>query len=281
MIDTETGRLRSSLEWPTRAMQSSVQPTAAGFVAKTGTVLRLYTARLLEIARIPLSANEDDREIMATSTSGRTILVRQYHSVRSTLIVFDAGSGRLKANWEDPLPWRPASLPFSASDSAVAKPDSDQQAIVYSNFGTEHWQTIAARFKAGCVTALVWIDDAQLLNVGCGRMSMLSTHGDLTAEFEAAKHWTFFGKVALSQNGGYAAARQDMGKGGGLWDRDVNVSRSRVIVYDLRMKRTTQAIDFSSPPPSAYYDLALSPDGSRLAILAGETVAVYKLTVSR
>ena len=50
----------------------------------------------------------------------------------------------------------------------------------------------------------------------------------------------------------------------------------RVVVYDLMLKKSIYSATIF-PLPMYYYDFALSPDGSRLAILNDRTVLVCQI----
>jgi Tol biopolymer transport system component len=63
------------------------------------------------------------------------------------------------------------------------------------------------------------------------------------------------------------------GKGGGFFDTDVRRIGNQIAVYDLSSRERVLTVDVVPLPKNAY-DFALSPDGSKLAILNDRKVSV-------
>jgi hypothetical protein len=63
-------------------------------------------------------------------------------------------------------------------------------------------------------------------------------------------------------------------------DTGGHVVSLRVVVYDLPQRRRIMTVPVA-PPPKRDYDIALSPDGSRLAILSDHTLSVYPVPAQR
>jgi hypothetical protein len=105
----------------------------------------------------------------------------------------------------------------------------------------------------------------------------MTTEGKFVLTDHSEKHESFDGgKIAAAQSGAVLAAALAKGKGGGFFDTDVHQTGARIAVYYLSLKRRVLTVE-ASPVPTCDYDFALSPDGSKLAILNDDTVSVWCL----
>jgi hypothetical protein len=83
------------------------------------------------------------------------------------------------------------------------------------------------------------------------------------------------GKVAPAQDGQHVAVMIENFRD--FWDTGGRIISLRAAVYDLSAKKSVMTVSVS--PPKYYYDVALSPDGSKLAILSDDTVSVYSVPI--
>jgi hypothetical protein len=225
-------------------------------------------------SEFPLPETSNEKWAVMVSNSQQTVVLRHYDSTHNQFILLDEANRQVKRKWDNPPAWRPIQLPYSASDEALARIDSEQKTILYSKFGDSDWRAIGAPSRIGCSgTTPAWINTVSLVNIGCD-LAIISVGGEVLMRFAAPKNWTFQDRVAISQNGRYVAARQDTGKGGGFFDRDVTWTASRIAVYDLSVKTASFCVDIA-PLPHDTYDYALSPDGTKLAVLNDGVVSVY------
>lgn len=272
VLSASDGTKTMSESWPTRGSKSSIQAVASGFLVRTGPVLRFYNSEGKHVSELPLDESDANEWVVLVSSSRQSILLRHYGMTLNQFVLIDADTWQVKKKWDDRPAWRPLPLPYSASDEALARADSDQQSIVYSYFGSESWHQLKPS-RIGCVTAPVWVDRTSLVNAGC-ELSLTSISGNTLMQVPPPKHWSFDGKVAVAAKGRYVAARQDTGKGGGFWDTNVHWTATRIAVYDLSSKTGSFGVDVV-PLPRDTYDFALSPDGSKLAILVDGMLSVY------
>jgi hypothetical protein len=279
VLNASSGATMLSVTWPTRRSESSVQAVAGGLLIRTGPVLRFYNSELKQVSEIPLEENGADKWTVIVSSSRQNIVLRHYNATLNQFVLIDGTTWEVKKRWDDQSAWRPVQLPYSASDEALARADSNQQNILYSRFGSEKWYPLKRSSRAGCLTFPVWINRTSLVNADC-ELSLISIDGDVLMRVRPPKHWSFDGKITISPNGRYVAVKQDTGKGGGFWDTDVHWTATRVVVYDLSVKAESFCADVV-PLPRDSYDFALSADGSRLAILDDRTVSVWSIQSAR
>lgn len=272
-----TGPVAVSVTLPTRRGQSSAQGVTGGLLIRVGSTLRLYSAEMKQVHEIALPQdNADDKWTVIVSNSRRTVLLRHYDSTRNQFTLLDIATWQVRRKWDDRLAWPPIQLPYSASDEALARADSNQQNILRSDFGSAGWRALSpSPARPGCVKSPVWADSVSLVNAGC-EFFVISTTGTVMMRIASPKHWSFDGKVALSQNSRYVAVKQDTGRGGGFWDKDVRWTATRIVVFDLSVKKPILSLNVA-PLPRDNYDFALSPDGSKLAVLNDGTLSVYSV----
>jgi hypothetical protein len=277
LLNAVTGAGAASLSLPTRRAQSSAQGVAGGLLIRAGSTLRLYSAEMKQVSEISLPQDSsDDKWTVMVSNSRRTVLLRHYDSTHNQFTFVDAATWQVRRKWDDRPAWRPIQLPYSASDVALARADSNQQNILYSDFGSAEWRALSpSPARVGCVTFPGWADSVSLVNAGC-EFFLISTTGNVLMRIAPPKHWSFDGKVGLSQNSRYAAVKQDTGQGGGFWDTDVRWTATRIVVFDLSLKKPVLSLNVA-PLPRDNYDFALSPDGSKLAVLNDGTLSVYSV----
>jgi len=275
VLNASTGTATQSFSWPTRRSESVVQALAGGLLVRSGAVLRFYDSQMKAVSEFPLSDDSDEKWAVMVSNSHQTILLRHYDSTRNQFMLLDEANWQVKRKWNNPPAWPPIQLPYSASDEALARSDSEERTILYSKFGESGWKAIGAPSRTGCRVTPAWINTVSLVNIGCD-LAVISVGGEVLVRFAPPKNWTFQDRVAISQGGRYVATRQDTGKGGGLFDRDVHWTASRIVVYDLSAKSLVLSVSIA-PLPRDTYDFALSPDGSKLAVLNDGTLSVYCL----
>jgi hypothetical protein len=276
VLNASTGSTALSLSWPTRALESSVQAVPGGLLVRTGPILRFYTSELRQISEIPLEHESAGEWAVSISNSRQTVLLNHYDSRHSHFELLNGGTGKVNRTWESPSPLRP---PYSISDEAIVKSDLRQQQVLFSRFGSQQWVVIPVPFKIGCATSPVWLTANLLVNADCREVSIISFTGDVLMRVATSAGGSFESKVALSQDGRYLAAQRDEGKGGGFLDRDVRRTATQLVIYDVSLKKPIVTVNVS-PLPIRNYDFALSPDGSKLAVLSDNTINVYRVKCS-
>jgi hypothetical protein len=87
-------------------------------------------------------------------------------------------------------------------------------------------------------------------------------------------------KTAVAQNGQFAAISLDTveQKKHFFTEPSSRLTAMQIAVYDLTLKKRVLTVDVA-PLPKNDYDFALSPDGSKLAVLNDRKVSVYTVPV--
>jgi hypothetical protein len=275
VLNASTGSATQSFSWPTRRSESLVQAVAGGLLVRSGGVLRFYDSQMKAVSEFPLPENSDEKWAVMVSNSQQTVVLRHYDSTHNQFMLLDEANWQVKRKWDSPPAWPPIQLPYSASDEALARIDSEERTILYSKFGDWGWRAIGTPSRLGCSGTPAWINTVSLVNIGCD-LAVISVGGEVLMRFAPPKNWTFQDRVAISHSGRYLAARQDTGKGGGFFDRDVTWTASRIVVYDLSAKSLVLSVSVV-PRPRDTYDFALSPDGSKLGVLCDGVLSLYNV----
>jgi len=286
LVDGSSGKPLLTREWGTRSGGSAIVVNHAGVIVRTGDTLRLLSSDLVELQKSPLQHDDAERLIdweIQVSASRRSVLFNQYrvnekNAGLSQYSVLDGETFEDREAWEEVPALRNAA--FSVSDHAIAyvKRLHGRDQIVISEFGSKKWNAVWHRAGEGCndskVFAMVTGNSfvyacKELSFVANGKLQMREKFGKGEEPVNA--------KVSVAENGRVIAISLSRINVRLLnEDRTEYLSGLRVVVYDLVLKKRIQTVVIS-PLPKQYYDFALSPDGSKLAILNDRSVSVCEM----
>jgi hypothetical protein len=218
----------------------------------------------------------EDTYTVTVSASGKTILINRHDEHSSHFEVLDGETLKVRQVWSEAPPLRRL---YSSSDSSIAAADFNQEHILFSEFGSARWKVIAGRPELTCIGLPTLVTDSSLLN-GCKEFSYLSSDGSLIFQDGFPKGEALVRKIAVAQNGKAVAVSLDRTKGSDFWDtgKGIKLVATYVLVYDLPLRKRSLTVEMN-PLPETNYDFALSPDGSRLAILNDRRVTVCSVPV--
>jgi len=108
----------------------------------------------------------------------------------------------------------------------------------------------------------------------------MTTGGELIFQDAFGKYESLEEKTAVAQNGTAIAVCLNRRKGSDFWDTGsgLQIIAMHVLVYDLMLKKRVFTFELA-PLPRADLDYALSPDGSRLAVLYDRRLTVCSVPV--
>jgi hypothetical protein len=280
IMDVSSGRKESAKEWRTRFRDSSVQVTSGGFAIRTGDVLRFLSKDFAEIKQFPLPNSAHQGWEIRVSTSGKTLLLNHYFLNREERLnfshfeVLDAGTLKTRVAWDE-TPSIIDKYAITNSMIAVSRYGGGHRSVVAKEFGSAMWSPLFEQSNGSCnPESGIFVTDTLLV---CGYEDfVLSTiKGEIlfTEHFKDGRMKR--GKVAPAQDGQHVAVMIENFRD--FWDTRGRISSLRAAVYDLSAKKSVMTVSVS--PPKYYYDVALSPDGSKLAILSDGTVSVYSVPI--
>ena len=278
LFDASSGKLAFTKDWGTRPRGSSIQVTEGGVLIRVGDQMKFCSKSLEELHRSDLrDTGSSDSWAIRVSPTGKTIMVSHSDRYERYFEVRDGQTFEVKRSWSDTPPFR-HNL-YSVSDGAIAAADLNQERILLSDFGSKRWEALKVRFKIGCVGSPTFVSETLLINASCKKLSLLSTTGETLMEESFEKNESVDGQEAtVAKSARIIAVSLERGKGGGIFDTDVRRTGNRIALYDLVLRKRVLTVDVV-PMPTREYDFALSPDGSKLAILNDRNVSVYSVPV--
>lgn len=286
MLDANSGKLLLTKEWETHERESAVYAVSGGVLLRTGDTLRLLrSANLAEYQEVvfpsvPIGCME------SVSPSQKTILLSCFNSRTniSNFDVLDGSSLKAKDSWSE----SPGFIPGpSISDAGIVAYDFFHNGILLIEFGSRKRELIGnkLKWKVGCQGRSFPISDDHLIVQTCNNLYVLSTAGRAWAldDFKKGgsirwKNAISLKRVSVAQDGRSVAI---IWEGRDTWfgwdlERSMRLLAVHAEVYDLLSKKRVLNVEVA-PLPKNEYDLALSPDGSKLAILNDRTVLVYAI----
>ena len=281
ILSSEAGVLQSTKDWPTRAHYSSIHAAAAGLLLRTGNTLSLLSKDFEEIGKTTLP--DVGRCLINFSATERTILVNCLSEEQkiSHFTVFDGSTFELKFSWTETPPLVRG---YSINDTGIFASDVSKRAVIFSKFESHKWEKIFTSEDTCPQLRMITLDD-YVFSI-CKDLS-LERNSNLTVS-SLDKQALITDKLDKGQNFSEAAAISQDARVVALWldtmklekkilaeSREVR-SATYVAIFDLSKKVQIPSINIS-PMPNDDYDLALSPDGSKLAVLTDRRVYVYAL----
>ncbi len=270
VFNLASGKKLAAAEVGTWIQESSVHGVTDGALVQTGNVLRVYSADLAKLHEIVLSQeSQDDKNTVVISSSRTTILVNRHNEKHSRFDVLDGSTLKPIRSWTESVPLRRL---YSISDIGIAAADFNQERVMLKDFGEGYWKVISR--KAGCVGQPTLVTDTALVT-SCNPFSYLSTDGRIIFQDDLGKHESLEQKVAVDQGGTAVAVALNTRRGSDFWDtgRGLQVIARSIVVYSLSLGKRVLTFQLA-PPPNNDLDYALSPDGTKLAVLSDQQVTV-------
>ena len=166
---------------------------------------------------------------------------------------------------------------FAASNTTIAINDNQRRPshIILSTFDDRVWEQLWNVPETGCVGRFTFVDDKRIA-YACKQLWSVPVTGQpvLVESFQKGEGLGPDHKFSVSQDGKSLAMFLE--NFSDPWDTGIHVKAMHIAVYDFRNNKRTTTIDVT-PLPKTDFDLALSPDGLRLAVLNDRTVTVYSI----
>lgn len=282
VLDTASGKVSHTREWATRPRQTSVHIASGGILVRSGDVLRMYSKKfvLLRQLTIPFTA-EHPWWRLDVSASGRTVLINQSvqepkHRSYNRLYTLDGTT--LKVRQVSIEPVELTSL-YSISDQGIAITNFNNRKIVYRDFNSPTWRPLPITSRSGPLGLPSFLSDREI-SLGTYGLRIVSTDGKVLFTDELPAGRGSMTDVAVARKAQIAAVALGHNKGSDFWDtgHGIHLVGIDLIVDDLSAKRRVLTLHLPRVP-KGNFDFALSPDGSRLAVLVDQTVSLYSVPV--
>jgi hypothetical protein len=300
LLDAKSGKQILTKEWGTRRHDSAVQMTSGGVLVQTGGIVKLYSPDFTEARDLPLALDPNGSYFTSVSASGKTIVISHYFKKEqhwiSHIDVLDAKTLKIRSSWDQDRPI----FHFSMSDEGFITKDPFRRSFFLTQFGNTSQSKavpLPGTLRQDCPLGVAWemVSDGSIVFWDCHEVLLLSPSGVSSALDSFADNASagpagsqcetytpsMFNKVAMLASGAPLVALSLPAikvKRHLLTEPNVCLIGLRLAVYDLNRKQRVFTVDVD-PLPKNDYDFALSPDGSKLAVLNDRRVSVYSVPV--
>ena len=280
-LNAENGKVVNSCAWPTESRFASVVDVHDGeFVTERGPELALYSPDLKELKRLELPSTVDDDEWYAyPSPAGKSILfVTTNLRTRSPVpwIWIDAGNLTVARSWrESQSGW------IGISDNSIAmtkcvwffdcKPEVEVRSI------EGDWKAIASADRHS-LPHPQFIDDDLVFLLG-RPTELVRTDGQILFREGTPLEGCWWGGAVVSSTQRVAIPSCKLKGVVRSLDIGGHDVLEKLVLYDPPFRGPSYVLDLKGPTIEGLTTLAISPDGSRLAILNIEklTLELVKL----
>jgi hypothetical protein len=283
VINSASGKITSDKEWGTRVRDTTVLVTSGGVIIRTGELLRLYSKDFSEPRRIPISQVPDEGWEIRISPTRKTVLLNHYHISRqdglsvSHFEVLDGDTLKSKLSWAQ----SPGIINnYAITDGAIAaaRYENGHGTVIATGFGSAVWKPLFEVPQGACKPGRSAIFlTGSLLMCAFRDVVISSTNGEVLMTDPIGKNEGQSAKIEMAQNGSHAAVLLESLRD--TWDTGGHIVSLHAAVYELTRRKRVMTVA-ASPPPKQDCDLAISPDGSKLAILSDRTLSVYRVPIS-
>jgi hypothetical protein len=293
-VDPKMGQVQARREWPTFSERSRIIPASGGkFLVLTPDKLVLYSPAIEPLKELGLPVGREGIETdwdAVPSPGGKYLLIsyglrteKDIWSARTRFELAETGNTQLARAWIDPG--------FGGVHAFAPFDDGDLLAINGSGGGLVigppqgPWRPAHVTWDPHCQpseyrpindrTILGWTSIT--IDRWCYSLSVMTPELLFAQEF-AEKD--FVRSVAVSSQGQRFALAIERGKGGS-WALDIpaHYSLNRIMVYDVAKRRWMPSLDAKRQGIRSISALALSPDGSEVAVIDQDGILqVYDVT---
>jgi hypothetical protein len=282
MLDSGSGELLRAKDWPTRQNESSLNIGIDKILLRTGPRLRILGPDFSELQQLPLNHPDPyERWEILTSPDRATVLLN--HSLLnaqrgldgSHFYVLDGSTLVVKNDWNA----SPAVLnqDYASSNAAIALEEgmSKPRHLVISTFGTKKWKTFWNEPSGSCGGRFTFLTDQTIAYV-CNGFLKISTDGQVLFKdtFQKGESQRLSKKFSVSKDGKAVSILLDVSHD--FWDTNLHTDAIHIAVYNPTNKPRAVTLDIK-PLPKDDFDFALSPDGSKLAVLNDQNISVYSI----
>ena len=278
VLSAKSGEVLRTNSWPTQLHHSSVHLVSAGVLVQTGASLQVVSHDLAVTRQINLDAFPGALStimVVSVSPSGKTILINRFSNRSSFFNVLNGDNFKSRSSWEESPLLRGL---YSISDSVIVASDPDRLIIRSEELEKPGWKVLATKSELGCVGDPVLLESNLILNA-CKWFELLSPSGQIV-EKESPEGASNFDSAVATADGTLVAVAAQQVRGTDFFDTgNIRIARRRILVYDVVRKARVGVLDVI-PLPQRNFAFALSPEGSKLAVINDDNVALYPLTRS-
>jgi hypothetical protein len=282
-LDADAGKVRATKEWSiTRPRGGAIAAGDGRFAILAPELVALYSPSLELVKDFKLSSEQQSHLWnFYPSPTGKSILV-EYHNPESSFQWIEGSSLQPQPTWNDSLPGVSISdkeLAFFRSPYIKSKGSATHEVLIRPRDGPER---VVCRVLVGqgdsCGSPEFVSNDVLALSMPHGLSLVPKTGGDalLKANFRDDE-WLGRPLHPSADGKRFAVAIWAHKGGSAFFDISSHNVLKRIVVYDLQSRQAVYTLDGKKQRISDVSGLALSPDGSLMAILTDGVVAVYRV----
>lgn len=280
-LDAATGRITDTTDWPSQSRDAAIVATHDGkLVAQTGDELTLYSSSLGVLKKLKLPTQEKYDWRAHPSATGKHILFLSTKFAFSSAelktgswLWVETDSLQILQSWEDTQ-----TGDVSISDGKIAMVACEwvfscEPKVEIKSLSTG-WATIA-----GSDRRLVphFVGEEMLFLTG-NATSMIRTDGKVVFAEDGPSQVCFGASAFVSTDGQRLVLPTCRLKGQvAAFDIGGHGVLKTILVYDVPSHAKSHTLEVKGPKIKDEIQFAISPDGSKLAVLNSETVQVFQL----
>ncbi len=296
LVDSHSGDIEDQKEWGTHVHDSAVHATSDGVLVKTGGIVKLYSRDFKQVRDLSLPPDAASSTAASVSWSGKTIMIdqrppRMGNAFHDRLDVLDTQPLSDRYSWDQSPPFGPSDNAYSISDKGIVAATSFGRDINYMQFGSSQWHLIFKDPGRTCIAGSPTLVTNDLIAILCRELTVLTTEGesysipknidrnsDGGTGTGGCRPYAFRAGNTVSSGAPVIAFTLPLFKEKKFLLREAELCLVglEIIAFDLNLRKQVFKLNIT-PPPTDAYDFALSPDGSKLAILADRAVSLYAI----
>jgi len=279
-VDAASGRIKAVPNWPAGSREASIVVADDGnFVARTGDKLTLFSSDLRELKMLKLPQADEANWHIEPSPSGKNILLiasdlRTHSAVR--WIWVETETLRIIKAWDEAQSgWVGISDRQIAMTRCVWFYDCEPSIGVKTLDST--WKTIRSADRHYMPHPQFLGNDLMVLLTG-HEMTVLRSSGEVFWNEETPFETCWWGGVYPATQSHRFVIPSCKSKGGStLLDLGGREELTNIFVYDAPFRGQSYGLGMKGPNIKTVSLIAVSPDGSKLATLSGESISVFQL----
>ena len=280
-LDATLGTVLQTANWPTDSRWSRLIAAHDGmFVTQRGELLTLYDAKLNSIKsiRLPIFSSGENWKAVASAT-GKSILFIPDSMEGDSWLWVRTDDLKLLRQWQDKRDgW------VSISDDRIAmvkcgwqfdcNPELETRSL---DSGWAHIASVTHR----AVPRFLGSGKFAVFDSSSGSIDIFSREGKQTDTLTGLNHPCWWETMGLSSDGRYLVVPNCKTKGKmPAFDISGKVLLEAVSVFRLPLEAAGSLLKLGGPKIEGFTQMAISPNGSKLAILNNESIELFDLHTS-
>lgn len=283
-LDTTGGKVRAAMKWSTPQPKGGVIAAGGGrFVVLTAGLIALYSRTLELLNELRLSSEQQEHLwSFVPSPSGKSILVTYMYPERSLVTWIDVDSMKPLRTWAEDF-WPVISddeLAFTREDYVPSQGTTHKVLIRTGDGPLRTFCRVRLGFEPdnGCNYPQFLSNDL-LAFWAPHSLGLASAGGGNIERLATFREDDWLGRrLAPSADGKRFAVAVGAHKGGSaLLDINYHVVLKRIMVFDIPSRRWIYTLNAKKQKNRTISGLAVSPDGSLMAIMCDGIVEVYRV----